>query len=161
VRDANLNGVGDLAISDDGSSLACEVENGVGVWSKVGGSPFSTVGTLEIEEIKWIGPQRLKLAFSRDLLAIASFSGGTVMLYDLKSRSVVSTLQTYRPTVLVFSPDGARLAAGNYHGTVHLWDVAVIKVPSPTSKKTLESRHRFGVLTGLFSTCFWALRWRS
>ena len=127
-----VGNVRELAISDDGSFLAAALWDSVELWSAVDRNPLSLVDSIEMEG-------RNSLAFSRDLFAMASYVGDTVKLYDLRSRTIILTLQG-SPTSLAISPDGTRLAGGNEHyGTIHLWDIASIEVSDPDSKKQSNS----------------------
>jgi WD40 repeat protein len=65
---------------------------------------------------------------------MASHSRNVVKLYDLRSRTIISTLTLDSPGSLAISPDSTRLAAAS-HGAVHLWDIASIKTSNPDSKK--------------------------
>src|SRR6266478_4058649 len=103
-----------LAVSDDGSFVAAAPpwntkKGAVELWSAVDENRLSLIDSIEIR-------RRISLAFSRDLLAIASYYGGIVKLYDLRSRSIISTLQFFDPISLAISPDSTRLAAGNNFG---------------------------------------------
>ena len=60
-------------------------------------------------------------------------------LFDLRSRTIISTRQFDRPISCAISPDGTRLAAGNVIDEVHLWDVASLKASDPDSKKQLSN----------------------
>jgi len=118
-----------LAISDDGSFIAAiEGLTNVKLWSAVGRNRLSLIDTIEIGK-------EISLEISRDLLAIASCYGGIVKLYDLRSRTFISTLQLPQPVSLAMSPDGTRFAAGNGYGAIHLWDVASIRAAEPASNK--------------------------
>jgi len=128
----DVGDVGDvekLAISDDGSFLAAASSDTVALWGRAGRNPLSHIDSIEIRG-------RIALAFSRDLLAMASYIDYTVKLYDLRSHTIISTLRLPVPTSLAISPDSTRLAAGCHGGDVRLWDIASIKAPSnPASKK--------------------------
>jgi WD40 repeat protein len=78
----------------------------------------------------------ISVAFSRDLLAIASLCRDIVKLYDLRTRTrIISTLQHSSPLSLAISPDSTRLAARDLQGDVHLWDIPSIKASDPDSEK--------------------------
>jgi WD40 repeat protein len=128
----NVGDVYRLAISDDGSFVAAaEVQETAKLWSADGGNRLSLIDSIEIGE-------KISLAFSRDLLAIAAWYGDIVKLFDLRSRTIISTLKFLAPISLAISPDGTRLAAGNFRGEVHLWDIASIKATNPASNKELS-----------------------
>src|SRR5262249_20638796 len=74
-------------------------------------------------------------AFTPDgwLVAVAH-SSTLVKLVETGSGREVAALETPEPqhiSSLCFSPDGARLAAGNASGTVHLWDLRLIRPELP------------------------------
>jgi WD40 repeat protein len=126
----DVGNVEKLAISDDGSFLAAAERRGTNVklWSAVGGNRLSFIDSVEIG-------REITLAFSRDMLAIASSWGQIVKLFDLRSRTIISTLQLPSPKSVAISPDGTRLAAENLGSGVHLWDIASIKASDPASNK--------------------------
>ena len=67
------------------------------------------------------------VSFSADGSTLASGSwDGTVILWDVVSRSQLTTLEghTARVSSVSFSADGSTLASGSWDGTVILWDVA-------------------------------------
>jgi WD40 repeat protein len=128
-------GVGDvydLAVSDDGAFLAAAEGGTVKLWSGVDGNPLPHVDSIRMGE-------EVCLAFSRDLLAMACYFGGTVKLYDLESRTIISKLQLPVPRFLAISPNSIRLAVGNEDGVVRLLDTASIKASNPTSKSPVTA----------------------
>ncbi|KIL55491.1 hypothetical protein M378DRAFT_591462 [Amanita muscaria Koide BX008] len=68
-----------------------------------------------------------------DTLAIMTSNG--ILLYNVESRSFVSTLSFLRSTAMAFSPYSTHLAAGNSDSTVYLWDIRGIEASSPSSNK--------------------------
>ena len=123
--------VEEIAISDDGYFVAAADGGKTGtvkLWNAR--NRLSLIDSIEIGE-------SIRLAFSRDLLAITSFFGHIVKLFDVRNRTIISTLQISVPVSLAFSPDCTRLAAGNGNGVVHLWDIASIKASDPDSNKQL------------------------
>src|SRR5262249_33698370 len=71
---------------------------------------------------------KLGLAFSPDSRAVAYCEGysGTIILWNIESQTVVSSLKGHTDAVLAlaFSPDGKRLASGGDDRTVRIWNVA-------------------------------------
>ena len=123
-------GVGDvhnLAVSEDGSFLAAASRDAVELWSGFG-DPLTRIDKINITK-------KVSLAFSRDLLGMASYYDCTVMLYDLRNQEIISTHQLSWPVSLAISPDCTRLAAGSHKGEVHLLDVAGIKTSNRASSK--------------------------
>jgi WD40 repeat protein len=64
------------------------------------------------------------MEYSRDesLLATVGYYGG-VIIYDAASDSIIARLgaDTTYNTAVAFSPDGTRVMAGDYYGTVRIW----------------------------------------
>jgi eukaryotic-like serine/threonine-protein kinase len=76
--------------------------------------------------------QSTALSPVKDLLVVAGSDGG-IRVWDLSSRTRITTLRTEMhertghdalALCLAFSADGALLASGHVDGSVHLWDVA-------------------------------------
>ena len=87
------------------------------------------------------------VAFSPDGKVLASGSGGTIKLWDVKSGALLKTLKGHSWSVysVAFSPDGKVLASGSYDKTILLWDVE-----SGALLQTLKG-HSWGVLSVAFS----------
>ena len=69
--------------------------------------------------------------------------GGEVRILDAESgREVLPPLNSSMAIRLEFSPDGTRLAAGHYGGTVKVWDLT-------TGQETLTLKGHTGMCTGL------------
>lgn len=69
-------------------------------------------------------------AFSRDetLLATATESGSggggdRIVIYNLPSGEILTTIEDVRPQGLAFSPDGSALAMATYYGALRIFDV--------------------------------------
>ena len=88
------------------------------------------------------------IAFSPDDLLLASGSiDNTIKLWDVRSRTLVATLEGHSDVVrsVAFSPDGSLLASGSEDKTVKLWDMR-----SRTLVATLEG-HSYDVNSVAFS----------
>jgi WD40 repeat protein len=64
------------------------------------------------------------VAFSPDGKRLASTWGSTVKVWDAQTGQETLTLKGHPAgfSGVAFSPDGHRLAAGSYDGTVRIWD---------------------------------------
>ena len=103
------------------------------------------------------------LAFSPDgkMLATAAFAGGTIdsgrdksiKLWDVSSGKLLARLVGHKRAVysMTFSPDGKRLLAVDYNGSMKLWGTR-----SHTLRATLETVRRGDQLTQTVPG-FWAI----
>ena len=71
---------------------------------------------------------QLGFAFAPDARSVAYCDGrsGTIILWNIESQTVVSSLEGHTDAVvaLAFSPDGRRLASGGDDRTIRIWNVA-------------------------------------
>jgi hypothetical protein len=85
-------------------------------------------------------------AFSPDGHLLAVWDDETVLVYDLRTGTLVRRLRAAERfddiTAVVFHPDGKRLAVGNDEGGVSVWDVG-------TGNPTLAFSGHVGAVTGL------------
>ncbi len=106
-----------VAFSYDGQRLATAGRH-VKLWEV---STQTETATLQHDEYAW------SLAFSPDGHFLATGeSGGTVKIWDVQKRQVISELEGDPRWVytLVFSPDGRTLASAGYKGRIKLWAVS-------------------------------------
>jgi WD40 repeat protein len=112
-----------LVLSPDSELLAfVDLPRGVHLWSISAGQVITNLPA----ESPYLSP--LGVAFSPDgqTLAYAENRAGDIVLWDLRSRSVVQRLSGHQwcVTALAFTPDGQFLASGGMDRMVKLWDVA-------------------------------------
>jgi hypothetical protein len=119
-----------MAFSPDGNMLASmdHYQLTVRIWDVKTGEQIGQFETVRsrVRGGAW-GPGPSFLAFSPggELLATASVMDASVRLWDVRARRLLHTVQattTQRFDTLAFSPDGRRLAAGGYGGTIHIID---------------------------------------
>lgn len=109
----------DLVFTPDSKTLIAEEEGGIRLWN-----------TSTWRPIRWLcsTTNRVQhLALSGDGSLLASSSGETVRLWNLKTQNpldnfVLGQTPSY-VTSLAFSPDGSNVAAGTYDGPIQLWNV--------------------------------------
>lgn len=108
-----------LALTADGKTLIAEEEGGVRVWDAATWRPSG-----------WLcspsnGVERL--ALSGDGTLVATASGQTVRLWNLRTRTAAENPVLGQAgsgiNSLAFSPDGRNVAAGTFDGPIHLWNV--------------------------------------
>lgn len=61
---------------------------------------------------------------SAPLILASASQDGSVRLWDVESRTQVAALETGWAFCVAWSPDGKRLAVGNYSGDVQVWDAS-------------------------------------
>jgi len=108
--------IGRVVISDDGTTIAATVQDGVAVWTVGEAKPMCTV--LADENTTF------RLAPGGDRLATASRSG-VVRVYTVYGGREELTLHGHvgRVTALGVSPDGRTLVSGGATGEVKFWDL--------------------------------------
>jgi WD40 repeat protein/tRNA A-37 threonylcarbamoyl transferase component Bud32 len=92
---------------------------------------FDVQSRLEITSLPASPPPTtfpLGFAFSPDARTVAYCEGysGTIILWDIESQTIVSSLKGHTDAVLAlaFSPDGQRLASAGDDRTIRIWNVA-------------------------------------
>jgi Tol biopolymer transport system component len=115
--------VQDLAFSPDGKALAVAGNVGVTVqlWS-VSGRRF----VAEYGNPAWPGDS---VAFSPDgTMLAATGNGAPKMLWDVRTRRLISDFDDRTDFAVAFSRDGKTVASGGEDGKVNLWSVATKRV---------------------------------
>ncbi len=105
-----------VAFSPDGATLAT-VGKQIKLWDVATRKEFAS-----LEAKGTAGP----IAFSPDGSKLASGGASkSLILWDLKSRQIVMTLQRHKEavTAVAFSPGGTILASGSRDKTINLWEV--------------------------------------
>ena len=121
---AVFDGIGPVAFSPDGKTLAARDEKGsVRLWNVTTGRQVG----------HGIGSATASVAFSPGgkILAIGR-AGGSVQLWDVATGQQIGSLDTHSGQVnsVAFSPDGKTLATGDDSGAARLWDVAAAQQAS-------------------------------
>jgi WD40 repeat protein/serine/threonine protein kinase len=82
-------------------------------------------------------------SFSPDGRQLAAGSQGIVNLWDWKNRQLLHTFAGHdsRPISVAFSPEGQRLASGDWRGSVKLWDAVAGGGPLCSFPESRNSRH--------------------
>ena len=121
-------GVGAVAFSRDGRTLASGSYRGIKLWDVLTQRHIATLA-----EDRFDGGVRA-LVFSRDGRTLASGTGnGGVVLWDVQTRQIITTLDGHTGTVVsvVFSRDGTTLATGSSRhlgdSTLLLWDMTELE----------------------------------
>jgi eukaryotic-like serine/threonine-protein kinase len=99
---------------------------------------------------------RVAYAPARHLLAYATSPAG-ISLLDLGTK-VTTRITTFDPTVMVFAPDGSRLAALDGHGELRIWSVATVAAPMYRAKLPDAIDLRFATPTRLIVQARGAIR---
>ena len=110
-------GVDAVTFSPDGTMLA--VASSIGIYL------YDAKTLAEIDFLE-TNASMSSVAFNFDGTMLASGSyDKTIKLWDVKSRSLITTLSGHTDSVLsvCFSPDGSLLASGSWDGTIILWDM--------------------------------------
>ena len=83
---------------------------------------WKTVSTLTVPHL-WMA---VFIAFSPDSRRLVATSGGSVVIWSLVNNEIVRTLGEFKDFIfaVAFSPNGKRLAAGSYDGTVRIWNTS-------------------------------------
>ena len=116
-----LGAVLEVAFSPDGKNLAWAAwpDFQVTLWNVESREPITAF-------------EGFRLAFSPDGAILACSSGGTITLWEVAGKQIVTLPSAHRSTDLSFSPDASILASGSWpHGTVTLWDVSEWTGPRP------------------------------
>ncbi len=129
VEDESGDGERDPALTDDGGSLLTHSHGDLTLWDVQSQQALWTLHT-DSEPFN-------TLAVSPDKGTVAVGLDDGIRLIDVATSltRVVAMIPGSNPTHLVFSPDGATLAATNSDGTVSLWNTA-----SPTRPTVLDAR---------------------
>ena len=110
-----------VAVSPDGSHVACSSSAGSGLW-RLEGSQEIVIDRWGTYTGGW-----MPLAFSPDGQYLASGKGPDVRLLDLRTGKRIRTFTAsdrMYVTSLAWSPDGKRLASGADDGKARIWDPA-------------------------------------
>ena len=111
----HTNGVGSVAFSPDGTTLASGSGREIKLWDVATGR---NIATLEGHT-----DRGLSVSFSPDGTTLASGSGREIKLWDVATRENIATLRhTNGVGSVAFSPDGTTLASGSGR-EINLWDV--------------------------------------
>ncbi|MDQ1307682.1 MAG: hypothetical protein QG671_3515 [Actinomycetota bacterium] len=108
-----------VAIAPNGEWLATEQHGKLSVWTRQGSSitafdVSSTTGAIR------------QIRVSADSEVLFTVDDLAVRAWDVNSGVSLTTMATFMRDVssLAFSPDGTWLAAGDYYGTIWIWDTA-------------------------------------
>ena len=120
-----------LVFSPDGKTIAGVLDSGIALWDRDSGKELLRIPAAKGLTFKspypdgWEKGKAASLAFARDGKTVAAGLAGEVRVYDAASGNELGRLQAGNDVFkcVAFSPDGARLAAGNEAGQVCLWDV--------------------------------------
>ena len=104
-----------VAFSPDGSKIASSGNREIHLWDAETGIFLRTF----IGHTAWVN----NVAFSPDGNTIASGSfDETIRLWDVETGTLLKTLIGHASRVLMFSPNGSKIASGSDH-RIRLWDV--------------------------------------
>lgn len=119
-------GIAAIAFSPDGAQVAAVGGSGEAkVWNaQTYGGGILRRASAEVGRVA-ISPNGARLALSKTQSIEVEDTHGKVVWDDTEGNP---------PTVLAFSPDGSRLAAGSPDGTVHIWNAATGQPASDAGK---------------------------
>jgi WD40 repeat protein len=113
----------DLAVSPDSSLIAVGMERGVRLLDATTGGIVA-----DFCQPRWTGDRGSRcycVAVSPDGSLLAGGDNvGRVLLWDIRSRTLLRTLSGMNPAVwsIAFNPSGSRLATGSQDRTARIWD---------------------------------------
>ena len=108
-----------VAFSPDGKRIVSASDESIRLWDAESGQPL---GTPIVEHTSTVR----SAAFSPDGKRIVS-AGGSIIIWDTKTRKQIIKNDSSRATAAAFSPDGKHIVSASRDGTVRIWDATTGK----------------------------------